>query len=1037
MILAAALSLMFATKEVAFIYTAILGAFLVFLFFARLSIPSWNDPVWRSLVFTIIGLVFIVVLVMTLFMISLGLFDLFPVQFRDCGQAPVPGTVPGEMTCTESECQLIQDRCQRPIPVVAGDTVAQFDESGIRIAIGLSRFEMLLIVILIGIFTVLTAIAVYALLRRYMPFKAGERPALDLVLFIGSFTLPSLSPVAINGLSRIVSRLLYGINVSFSAMDYSEAGLLRSAGFVFVTLAVSVAVGLWWDRRRWLVAAIIFYAIFIVLFTTVFTNGNGLASGVVGSLSYWLEQQDVQRGSQPWYYYGLLVPLYEYLPLIGFLALIVYILIRGLRSNSTTTVQVSDDDKDPEENHLDDAVEMEQSAVSIETLFVLFLINWTLLTWLAYSFAGEKMPWLTTHFVVPLAMATGWIMGKLIDAVEWRTIWRRGGWVLFLVAPVALAALVQTISPWLTAPASSRPFSGYGIGQLNTTMQFLSALLVLSGMAAALYWVRQRIGWSSIGRILATVAFVILAILTIRTAWLFAYVNYDYASEFLVYAHSTPDVREVMEQIEDISRRTSGDRALDIAYTADGSYPFIWYLRNYPNAVQLPNPPSRPDLDKSVIVAGDGEWSDIEPYIGDNFACNSYNFLWWPMQDYYNLTWDRIRYAIANPEMRSAVWDIIFRRDYRKYEQATGKTVNLSSWPLRDGFRFCVRRDVVAQVWSESSGPVSAMPDVEPTVPEMPDYAELERSIAADLVISELGPFGNLNAPHGMAIDADGFLYVADSNNHRIVKLSPEGQVVDTWDSTWWQGVQWKPGCLDESDRPLALIDGEFCEPWGISVGPDNRIYVADTWNHRIQVFSNSGEFLAKFGVFGQSGGSVSSAPAQFYGPRDVVVDDQGYIYVTDTGNKRVQVFDSDFNFQRSFGGPGIIEGRLEEPVGLAIGPDDLLYIVDTWNTRMQVFTLDGLYVREWPIAGWEGQSVVNKPYVAVDSQGRVYVSDPEASRILVFDGEGSALAVLGSRGSSLFQLPTGVLIDQQDDLWVSDAVNQRILRFPTDDLEP
>ena len=87
--------------------------------------------------------------------------------------------------------------------------------------------------------------------------------------------------------------------------------------------------------------------------------------------------------------------------------------------------------------------------------------------------------------------------------------------------------------------------------------------------------------------------------------------------------------------------------------------------------------------------------------------------------------------------------------------------------------------------------------------------------------------------------------------------------------------------------------------------------------------------------------------------------------------------------------------------------------------------------MREWPIAGWTSQTVVNKPYVGVDSQGHAYISDPEGSRILVFDGEGSALAVLGGPGSNLFQLPTGVVLDAQDNLWVSDAANQRLLRFP------
>jgi len=1004
-VLAAALSLMFATKEVSFFYIAIFGLFLVLLFFARLGAPRWRTPVWeqwQGILLTLLGLVGVIVLATGLFLFGLNLVELFPIHYQDCGQAPLPGAAPGEMRCADAGCDLIDGRCQRPLPVIAGDDVLEFDQTGARVAIRLTRFEMLSVALLIGAVTLVAGGSGYAVVKRLMPFQQGERPALDLILFIGSFTLPFLSHLAISGLSRITSRAFFGVDAAFYSLDYSEAGLLRSAGFAFILLAVSVAVGLWWDWRRWLVAAGVFYTIFVILFTTVFTNGNGLASGMVGSLGYWLEQQAVERGSQPLYYYGLMIPLYEYLPLIGFVAAALYVFVKHARDKGTSRPA---------------------------PIFVYFLLFWTALTWPIYSIAGEKMPWMTVHFAAPMILAGGWIIGKFIESANWRAIMGKGGWIAILIAPVGLAALVQTISPWLSASGNARPFSGFGPGQLNTTLQFLSALFVLSLSLGVLRWVWQRTGNAALVRTLTGLALGSLALLTIRTAWAFAYTRPDYASEFLVYAHGSPDVRVVMEQIEEISRRTSGELSLDIGYTADGSYPFIWYLRNYPNASQLPNPPGRPDLDKSVILAGDAEWAGIEPYLGDNYACNHYNFMWWPMQDYDNLTWERIRYALINPEMRAAVWDIVFRRDYQKYETATGKTVRLSEWPLRDGLRFCVRRDVVARMWSESA---SLEYEAEFGT-GWPDYTHLEQPAVADLEAQSPGAFGDLNSPHGMAMDADGFLYVADTNNHRVVKLSPQGQVVDTWDSTWWRGLQtWKPnGCLDAADRPLARGDGEFCEPWGIATGPDGKVYVADTWNHRIQVFSSDGRFLNQTGAFGQSGNDVSAAPAQFYGPRDLVLDQGGRVFVSDTGNKRVQVLDADLQYLYSFGGPGIVEGRLDEPVGLAIGPDDLLYVADTWNNRMQVFTLRGDFVREWPVAGWESQSALNKPYVATDSAGRVYVSDPEDSRIIVFDAEGTPLTVLRGEGSSFLHLPTGVLLNARDQLWVSDAAQHRLLRFP------
>jgi DNA-binding beta-propeller fold protein YncE len=207
-------------------------------------------------------------------------------------------------------------------------------------------------------------------------------------------------------------------------------------------------------------------------------------------------------------------------------------------------------------------------------------------------------------------------------------------------------------------------------------------------------------------------------------------------------------------------------------------------------------------------------------------------------------------------------------------------------------------------------------------------------------------------------------------------------------------------------------------------------VYVADTWNHRVQVFNSEGEFLAKVGRFGQSGGAIAAAPGQFYGPRDVAVNEAGRLYVSDTGNKRVQVFDADLNYLYAFGGPGIVEGRLDEPVGLAWGPDSLLYVADTWNRRIQAFTPQGDFVRAWPVSGWAGQSVFNKPYLAIDSAGRVYASDPEGQRVLVFDALGAPLAVLKGAESRAWPSPAGLALDAQDRLWLSDATGNGLARF-------
>ena len=97
-------------------------------------------------------------------------------------------------------------------------------------------------------------------------------------------------------------------------------------------------------------------------------------------------------------------------------------------------------------------------------------------------------------------------------------------------------------------------------------------------------------------------------------------------------------------------------------------------------------------------------------------------------------------------------------------------------------------------------------------------------------------------------------------------------------------------------------------------------------------------------------------------------------MYVADTGNKRIAVFDADGNFLTDFGSQGFEPGQFDEPVGVAVGDDGTVYVADTWNQRVQTFTpsQDGLSfspLAQWDVNGWFGQSLENKPFIAVDPQ--------------------------------------------------------------------
>lgn len=823
-----------------------------------------------------------------------------------------------------------------------------------------------------------------SLAQTVLEMREGTRryASLELILVLGTLTLPQSSAL-------IVKRL------GFDPLDYSNAGIQHSAMVVVPLLLLTILIGLAWDWRRWLTAAGIFYAIFITLFTTIFTNPQGVASGLMGSLGYWMVQQGVKRGDQPWYYYLIVMPLYEFLPLLLALAAIIYYAVRRWAARNQHRL-----------------VEWADGAIGSD-YFVLFCAWWLFMSFVLYSYAGEKMPWLMVHIALPAVFLGGWALGQFISSVDWRSLWQRGGWAVGL-----LAILIAFALPALQAT----PFGGQQLQQLTSTAQWLSAVLVIGGSLVGLYLYWKRLGARNIVRILAAVAIAGLALVTVRTAWRASYINYDNTKEFLVYAHGAPAVKQVMDQVEEISLRTTDGLGLKVAFDDDSSWPFTWYLRNYPNQRFFGASASSEVTKYPVVIVGDKNWSKFDPYLRDNYYKFDYIFLWWPIEDYKNLTWDRIRFALTDPTMRAAVWDIFFNRDFTKYAAATKETLTLDQWPLRHMFRLYVDKKVAATLWNLTAGPV------EPLKPPEDPHAKTRRDLTPVKVWGAQGTGeGQFNHPRAIAIAPDGSIYVADTMNHRIEKFDAEGKFLLAWGS--------RSPAQPQDQPPAPAPEGTFNEPWGLAVDNQGNVYVADTWNHRIQKFTGDGKFLLEWGTFGTPGPeNPTQGPGQFWGPRGVAIGPDDNVYVTDTGNKRVQVFTPEGQFVAAFGGGGPLDGQLDEPVGIAVAPDGTIYVADVWNDRVQVFNKDRTYLRQWKVEqGWvdtsgENQGINNKPHLALDSAGRVYVTDPEQLRVIVYKNDGTEVANFGN--PDYFARPTGIAVDKKGNIYVTDADNSKVLKF-------
>jgi predicted membrane-bound mannosyltransferase/sugar lactone lactonase YvrE len=883
--------------------------------------------------------------------------------------------------------------------------------------------------IMVGGFIALAASA-YFLFRGYSWMRIKSERSFDMLMLCGTLVLPMLTAFPIKLLGTQLNVQIPTTDAELQALTPHDVTIVGV--FLAITFGLSIAIGLLW-KRDWWKLALTFWVPFTVFYTTIFTNTDGFFTGVVGSLGYWLVQQGVQRGSQPWYYYILIqLPIYEFLPLIGAILAVII----GFRRRSSLAMQGSENT--PESTEI----------INFPNTFSL-LIWWNAASILSFSLAGEKMPWLTYHLAWPLILLASWGLGWIIDTTDWKLLIQQKALLVLGTVFVFFSSFAACLMSLL---GTTPPFQGKDLSQLQATSAFLLPAVVTVLSAVGLVYLLRNWSGRQVTRVFILTFFGILTILTVRAAFRAAYINYDNATEYLVYAHGATGVKDVIKQATEISERTTGGMGVNIAYDASApdtgvSWPFVWYLRDFTNQHSF-DQPTRSLRDSTIVIVDSKNFDKIEQALGPGYYRFDYIRMWWPNQDYFGLVTDRepiafddnyscngilgflrifktrdfsrICSALLDPNIRAGIFDIWLNRDYTTYAAATGHTdLTLATWQPSDAMRMYIKKDVAEQIWKYGAPPSIQQPA------EVDPYQGKTITLAADQVIApaELNP--PLNAPRSMAFAPDGSFYVADSRNHRILHFDASGALLNQFGS---------PSGNDVSNPNPAAPPATFNEPWGVAVGLDGSVYVADTWNYRIQKFSPSGQFIKMWSTYGPA-----DQQGTFYGPRGIAVDPQGHVYVVDTGNKRIVVFDADGNYITEFGSAGLDPGLFDEPVGIAIDAQGVLYITDTWNQRIQTFTTsqgaNGLQVtplKQWDVVGWNGQSLDNKPFIAVDNKGHVFVTDPEAYRVIEYTTDGQLVQTWGDYGNTntTFGITSGIAVDSNGHIWVTDAGNNRIMKF-------
>ncbi|MBN4064219.1 TIGR03663 family protein [Dehalococcoides mccartyi] len=421
-------------------------------------------------------------------------------------------------------------------------------------------------------------------------------------------------------------------------------------------LAASLITGWYWNRRVFLGVFAVFALVFILIFSNFGSNPVGVGTGAWQSLGYWLAQQDVGRGNQPWYYYFTVSAIYEFLPFgIAVAAAVYYGFKSGIRpwiflsiiaaamvilGNSTLSFErgmVGDTEQDVL-TYVGKIALLVLYGAAIAGTFALkaskfnkFLLFWTVGTFIAYTQAGEKMPWLLVNVVLPAIILAASVLNDIVMSIDWRQAWRKQAGLALVGVPIFVLLLWRL--------AFNEPGEGFAVQFVS----WFSILLPMGLLVLGFLVLSSRVDYSQAFGIVGLVSVVILFGFTFRAGWIASFENGDIPREMLVYTQTAPDIHNLAKEIEQTAALT-GDRseikiAIDIrdAY----SWPWQWYLRRYSQVTYSDHTSDNVEVanDRVIVVINANNNAKAVTKLPDGFSeGRKLVHRWWFPERYRDLT---------------------------------------------------------------------------------------------------------------------------------------------------------------------------------------------------------------------------------------------------------------------------------------------------------------------------------------------------------------------------------------------------------------